>query len=181
MSTHSKPLSHTEVCWSFKHMHLSFCFKWTDRSSPEYLSVLSSSHPASPATSKTNSRKKTHMVFLKLSDLIGRIDRKKDKIERKILDSQERAFWDVHRPVVSFCLCMWDYSCSPRLRPQNISFLSSSSSDSSAWTSRQKIQGKKGLKINLQSFSFFTFPAWMCQHNRDGHQEMQTHEEPAQS
>uniref|UniRef100_A0A668SC86 Regulator of G protein signaling 6 n=1 Tax=Oreochromis aureus TaxID=47969 RepID=A0A668SC86_OREAU len=30
-----------------------------------------------------------------------KIDRKKDKIERKILDSQERAFWDVHRPVVS--------------------------------------------------------------------------------
>lgn len=29
-----------------------------------------------------------------------RIDRKKDKTERKILDSQERAFWDVHRPVV---------------------------------------------------------------------------------
>ncbi|XP_039874471.1 regulator of G-protein signaling 6-like [Simochromis diagramma] len=28
-----------------------------------------------------------------------KIDRKKDKIERKILDSQERAFWDVHRPV----------------------------------------------------------------------------------
>uniref|UniRef100_A0A673CLT2 Regulator of G protein signaling 6 n=1 Tax=Sphaeramia orbicularis TaxID=375764 RepID=A0A673CLT2_9TELE len=27
------------------------------------------------------------------------IDRKKDKTERKILDSQERAFWDVHRPV----------------------------------------------------------------------------------
>uniref|UniRef100_A0A8C6NKW0 Regulator of G protein signaling 6 n=1 Tax=Nothobranchius furzeri TaxID=105023 RepID=A0A8C6NKW0_NOTFU len=25
--------------------------------------------------------------------------KKKDKIERKILDSQERAFWDVHRPV----------------------------------------------------------------------------------
>lgn len=31
-----------------------------------------------------------------------RIDRKKDKAERKILDSQERAFWDVHRPVVSY-------------------------------------------------------------------------------
>nr|XP_029500400.1 regulator of G-protein signaling 6-like [Oncorhynchus nerka] len=27
------------------------------------------------------------------------IDTKKDRIERKILDSQERAFWDVHRPV----------------------------------------------------------------------------------
>lgn len=32
---------------------------------------------------------------------VPRIDRKKDKAERKILDSQERAFWDVHRPVVS--------------------------------------------------------------------------------
>ncbi|TWW68728.1 Regulator of G-protein signaling 6 [Takifugu flavidus] len=31
--------------------------------------------------------------------LTRRIDRKKDKTERKILDSQERAFWDVHRPV----------------------------------------------------------------------------------
>lgn len=32
---------------------------------------------------------------------IDRVDKKRDKIERKILDSQERAFWDVHRPVVS--------------------------------------------------------------------------------
>uniref|UniRef100_A0A8C5YB45 RGS domain-containing protein n=1 Tax=Microcebus murinus TaxID=30608 RepID=A0A8C5YB45_MICMU len=31
--------------------------------------------------------------------LFQQIDRKKDKTERKILDSQERAFWDVHRPV----------------------------------------------------------------------------------
>ncbi|KAK3537331.1 hypothetical protein QTP70_008225 [Hemibagrus guttatus] len=33
--------------------------------------------------------------------LVGcsRVDKKRDKIERKILDSQERAFWDVHRPV----------------------------------------------------------------------------------
>lgn len=36
-----------------------------------------------------------------------RIDRKKDKTERKILDSQERAFWDVHRPVVrKLCLVL---------------------------------------------------------------------------
>lgn len=33
---------------------------------------------------------------------VDRIDRKKDKADRKILDSQERAFWDVHRPVVSY-------------------------------------------------------------------------------
>lgn len=32
---------------------------------------------------------------------LDRVDKKRDKIERKILDSQERAFWDVHRPVVS--------------------------------------------------------------------------------
>jgi len=31
---------------------------------------------------------------------VFRVDRKRDKVERKILDSQERAFWDVHRPVV---------------------------------------------------------------------------------
>uniref|UniRef100_A0A8D3BQX1 Regulator of G protein signaling 6 n=1 Tax=Scophthalmus maximus TaxID=52904 RepID=A0A8D3BQX1_SCOMX len=35
--------------------------------------------------------------------------KKKDKTERKILDSQERAFWDVHRPVVSLRLSTLDY------------------------------------------------------------------------
>jgi len=28
------------------------------------------------------------------------VDKKRDKLERKVLDSQERAFWDVHRPSV---------------------------------------------------------------------------------
>lgn len=41
-----------------------------------------------------------NILQLCVSALIRRIDRKKDKTERKILDSQERAFWDVHRPVV---------------------------------------------------------------------------------
>lgn len=40
-------------------------------------------------------------VILKNSFFVLRVDKKRDKIERKILDSQERAFWDVHRPVVS--------------------------------------------------------------------------------
>lgn len=30
-----------------------------------------------------------------------RVDKKRDKMERQILDSQERAFWNVHRPPVS--------------------------------------------------------------------------------
>eukprot|EP00058_Branchiostoma_floridae_P024594 XP_002610084.1 hypothetical protein BRAFLDRAFT_89884 [Branchiostoma floridae] len=34
---------------------------------------------------------------------LSRVDKKRDKVERKILDSQERAFWDVHRPVVGRC------------------------------------------------------------------------------
>jgi hypothetical protein len=28
-----------------------------------------------------------------------KVDKKRDKMERKVIDSQERAFWDVHRPV----------------------------------------------------------------------------------
>lgn len=30
----------------------------------------------------------------------NKADKKRDKLERKVLDSQERAFWDVHRPMV---------------------------------------------------------------------------------
>lgn len=31
----------------------------------------------------------------------SKVDKKREKLERKILESQERAFWDVHRPVVN--------------------------------------------------------------------------------
>lgn len=52
-----------------------------------------------------------------------RIDRKKDKTERKILDSQERAFWDVHRPVVrKLCsgLCSPIFSLPPLKRKDRL-------------------------------------------------------------
>ncbi|XP_062325980.1 regulator of G-protein signaling 6-like [Osmerus eperlanus] len=42
--------------------------------------------------------RKWEFIFLQAEAQV-KIDRKKDKAERKILDSQERAFWDVHRPV----------------------------------------------------------------------------------
>ncbi|XP_035278624.1 regulator of G-protein signaling 6-like isoform X2 [Anguilla anguilla] len=42
--------------------------------------------------------RKWEFIFMQ-AEAQARIDRKKDKTERKILDSQERAFWDVHRPV----------------------------------------------------------------------------------
>ncbi|XP_070257273.1 regulator of G-protein signaling 7 isoform X5 [Myotis yumanensis] len=47
----------------------------------------------SPASGSSSSCKQRH----KQSESL--VDKKRDKIERKILDSQERAFWDVHRPV----------------------------------------------------------------------------------
>ncbi|KAG9347288.1 hypothetical protein JZ751_004855, partial [Albula glossodonta] len=42
--------------------------------------------------------RKWEFIFMQ-AEHQARIDRKQDKTERKILDSQERAFWDVHRPV----------------------------------------------------------------------------------
>ncbi|XP_041123236.1 regulator of G-protein signaling 6 isoform X2 [Polyodon spathula] len=42
--------------------------------------------------------RKWEFIFMQAEAQV-KVDRKKDKTERKILDSQERAFWDVHRPV----------------------------------------------------------------------------------
>lgn len=35
------------------------------------------------------------------AEMQSKVDKKREKMERKILESQERAFWDVHRPMVS--------------------------------------------------------------------------------
>ena len=45
--------------------------------------------------------RKWEFIFMQ-AEAQSRVDKKRDKLERKILDSQERAFWDVHRPVVSY-------------------------------------------------------------------------------
>uniref|UniRef100_A0A8C9TEH6 Regulator of G protein signaling 7b n=1 Tax=Scleropages formosus TaxID=113540 RepID=A0A8C9TEH6_SCLFO len=47
--------------------------------------------------------RKWEFIFMQ-AEAQAKVDKKRDKIERKILDSQERAFWDVHRPVVSVSL-----------------------------------------------------------------------------
>lgn len=50
-----------------------------------------------------STKKKIKYVFLQNMIFFfcsHRVDKKRDKLERKVLDSQERAFWDVHRPVV---------------------------------------------------------------------------------
>jgi hypothetical protein len=41
--------------------------------------------------------KKWEFIYMQAEAQI-KVDKKRDKMERKILDSQERAFWDVHRP-----------------------------------------------------------------------------------
>uniref|UniRef100_A0A669PMJ9 Regulator of G protein signaling 6 n=1 Tax=Phasianus colchicus TaxID=9054 RepID=A0A669PMJ9_PHACC len=54
--------------------------------------------------------RKWEFIFMQAEAQV-KIDRKKDKTERKILDSQERAFWDVHRPVITFLNLQIDRHC----------------------------------------------------------------------
>ncbi|XP_050548118.1 regulator of G-protein signaling 7 isoform X2 [Daktulosphaira vitifoliae] len=42
--------------------------------------------------------KKWEFVFMQ-AEAQSKVDKKRDRMERKVLDSQERAFWDVHRPM----------------------------------------------------------------------------------
>ncbi|XP_064621607.1 regulator of G-protein signaling 7-like isoform X3 [Lineus longissimus] len=42
--------------------------------------------------------RKWELIFMQ-AEAQAKVDKKRDKLERKVLDSQERAFWDVHRPV----------------------------------------------------------------------------------
>lgn len=44
--------------------------------------------------------RKWEFIFMQ-AEAQSKVDKKRDKLERKVLDSQERAFWDVHRPMVS--------------------------------------------------------------------------------
>lgn len=44
--------------------------------------------------------RKWEFIFMQ-AEAQSKVDKKRDKLERKVLDSQERAFWDVHRPMVA--------------------------------------------------------------------------------
>lgn len=43
--------------------------------------------------------RKWEFIFMQ-AEAQAKVDKKRDKMERQILDSQERAFWNVHRPPV---------------------------------------------------------------------------------
>lgn len=47
--------------------------------------------------------RKWEFIFMQ-AEAQSKVDKKRDKLERKVLDSQERAFWDVHRPMVIFLI-----------------------------------------------------------------------------
>lgn len=47
--------------------------------------------------------RKWEFIFMQ-AEAQSKVDKKRDKLERKVLDSQERAFWDVHRPMVKYSL-----------------------------------------------------------------------------
>ncbi|KAF5922867.1 hypothetical protein HPG69_013212 [Diceros bicornis minor] len=61
-------------------------------------SLIFISHQENLARLQRAFARKWEFIFMQAEAQV-KIDRKKDKTERKILDSQERAFWDVHRPV----------------------------------------------------------------------------------
>jgi regulator of G-protein signaling len=45
--------------------------------------------------------RKWEFVFMQ-AEAQAKVDKKRDKLDRQILDSQERAFWDVHRPAPNY-------------------------------------------------------------------------------
>ena len=53
--------------------------------------------------------------------LSSRVDKKRDKVERNVLDSQERAFWDVYRPAPG-CVNMTEHDIKKLMR-RKTSFL----------------------------------------------------------
>jgi len=65
--------------------------------------------------------RKWEFIFMQ-AEAQSKVDKKRDKLERKVLDSQERAFWDVHRPMPG-CVnttevdikkaCRMNKSCAP--------------------------------------------------------------------
>lgn len=89
---------------------------------------------------------------------VHRIDRKKDKAERKILDSQERAFWDVHRPVVS---CSWIMKKNMKKKNSELLF---------QWKIERNQKGKKLKKVrfsqkdslSMLNPSHSTVSMWAC-------------------
>ncbi|XP_015191300.1 PREDICTED: regulator of G-protein signaling 7 isoform X2 [Polistes dominula] len=67
--------------------------------------------------------RKWEFIFMQ-AEAQSKVDKKRDKLERKVLDSQERAFWDVHRPMPG-CVNTTELDIKKECRSQKPNFRSS--------------------------------------------------------
>ncbi len=116
----------------------------------QYLSKLSSDH----AISTRRCQKTKRSLFWPRCDLCFRVDKKRDKLERKVLDSQERAFWDVHRPAVRELI----------LRPQM-----------ACW--ELHVYPAIPVATHWSWLGCVVPAAWLCEHDRGRHQEGVSHDQ----
>lgn len=110
---------------------------------------------------------------------LHRVDKKRDKLERKVLDSQERAFWDVHRPVVRAnivklkrCLDLINNSFSfyiirCRKKPGSVNtteidIKKACRMNKPVKSSKVKISTVCLLKIEIRNFRSDTYSLWFC-------------------
>lgn len=85
--------------------------------------------------------KKWEFIYMQAEAQI-KIDKKRDKQERKILDSQERAFWDVYRPAPG-CLNTTEEDIKKTMRMRRTDF-----PNIGFFRSRQNINGQSRLAEN---------------------------------
>ncbi|CAF1576147.1 unnamed protein product, partial [Didymodactylos carnosus] len=72
--------------------------------------------------------RKWELIYMQAEAQI-KVDKKRDKVERNVLDSQERAFWDVYRPAPG-CVNMTDQDIKKLMRRKTSSICLHSSSHS---------------------------------------------------
>ncbi|XP_022700723.1 regulator of G-protein signaling 7-like isoform X1 [Varroa jacobsoni] len=82
--------------------------------------------------------RKWEFIFMR-AEAQAKVDKKRDKIERKVLDSQERAFWDVHRPVPG-CVNTTEVDIKKACRMNKPKATGSSSGGSTAGTKEHSAQ-----------------------------------------
>ncbi|XP_076128932.1 regulator of G-protein signaling 6-like [Alosa pseudoharengus] len=103
--------------------------------------------------------RKWEFIFMQAEAQL-KIDRKKDKNERKILDSQERAFWDVHRPVPG-CVNTTDMDirkCRRMKNPQKVKksvYGLTEDSQSQSPVHTPSLQGRKDTKDDVKKEILF--------------------------
>ncbi|KPM08496.1 regulator of G-protein signaling 7-like protein [Sarcoptes scabiei] len=93
--------------------------------------------------------RKWEFIFMQ-AEAQAKVDKKRDKLERKVLDSQERAFWDVHRPVPG------------SVNTTEIDIKKACRMNKPVKSSKVKISTVCLLKIEIRNFRSDTYSLWFC-------------------